>query len=87
MYVVGGLSREVWIAMKLDEEDDPQSISHLHRYKVELNIMTLGEGSTTQLRSGMTFLDDTNAPPVGGYPYEFNPYCEFFSYSPPNQNE
>ncbi|GJQ29212.1 MAG: hypothetical protein HBSAPP03_10960 [Phycisphaerae bacterium] len=87
VYVVGGLTREVWIAMKLDEEDEPQNISQLHRYKVELRDMAYGGGTRTQLRSGMTFFDDTNAPPVGGYPYEYNPYCEFFSYSPPNQNE
>lgn len=80
VYVPPGLSREVWVSLKLDE-GEPQAISVTHQYRISLRAM----GETTQLRSGMTFLDDENAPGIGGYPYEFNPMCESLMGPPPEE--
>lgn len=71
VYVLPGLAREVWVARKL-VDSEPQAIGTAYRLRVSPRAM----GSTTQLRSAMTFLSDVDAPGVGGYPYEWNPVCE-----------
>lgn len=80
VYVPPGSSREVWVSLKLDENDEPRDFNSLHHHRISLRAM----GQTTQLRSNGTFLDDENAPGIGGYPYELNPYCESLM-SPPTE--